>query len=69
MELHKPVILTDGGPWAEHDHACSVCHVEKAVLRLDGYTFLPCWKCQEMGWQTPHAPLLFKIIRMLGLYK
>jgi hypothetical protein len=62
MEIHKPNIITDGGPWAEHDMACSVCHRNKAVLQLNTYRFLPCWKCQEKGhfliWVSPFLRMI-----------
>lgn len=49
-DLHEPVIVTDGGPWAEHDMACAVCHQRKAVLELHSGNFQPCWSCQSQGW-------------------
>jgi hypothetical protein len=52
MRLHVPVILTDGGPWAEHDHACSVCAINSSVLNLNTGIFEPCWLCQGSGWRT-----------------
>jgi hypothetical protein len=51
MELLKPTIVTDGGPWADHNMPCAVCHVNHAVLNLDGYAFEPCWTCQIKGWK------------------
>lgn len=51
LDLHKPVINTDGGPWADHDHACSVCRENKAILILDGWIFQPCGICQMDGWK------------------
>ena len=51
MEMHKPVIFTDGGPWATHDHACAVCHVRPSVIDLNTGRFQPCWQCQGDGWR------------------
>lgn len=50
IDLHEPIIVTDGGPWAEHDVACAVCHERKAVLELATGHFRPCWTCQSQGW-------------------
>lgn len=69
MEVHKPEIFTDGGPWAQHDMACAVCHENKAVLRLDNYSFLPCWECQKKGWQLIHSPALMKFLKLIGAFK
>ena len=49
--LHRPNIVTDGGPWAEHDQACAVCWERPAVLELGEGLFQPCWACQEEGWR------------------
>ena len=51
MELHIPKVVTDGGPWADHDQACAVCREEPAVLDLTSGCFDPCWKCQTKGWK------------------
>ena len=48
--IHEPTIITDGGPWAEHDMACGVCRKKPAVMNLNGWTFSPCWSCQRAGW-------------------
>jgi hypothetical protein len=53
-EIHTPVIVTDGGPWAEHDMACAVCQQKKAVLDLNSGRFDPCWGCQGAGWRLAH---------------
>jgi hypothetical protein len=50
VRMHKPRILTDGGPFAEHDHACAVCSLRKSVLDISNYVFQPCWQCQKDGW-------------------
>lgn len=51
--LKLPIIETDGGPWAMHDMACAVCHVNYAILNLNTGVFGPCWKCQDDGWKPP----------------
>lgn len=51
VALHEPVVVSDGGPWAVHDHACCVCRERKSVLNLDTGRFSPCWECQRDGWQ------------------
>ena len=51
VELHKPVIVTDGAPWADHDYVCPVCQVKGAVLDLDSGRFQPCWGCQSNRWR------------------
>lgn len=50
VEIHRPAIVTDGGPWAMHDMACAVCHDRKAVLDIGTGIFQPCWSCQSSGW-------------------
>lgn len=50
VAVHEPVIVTDGGPWAEHDMACAVCHENKAVLFLNTGVFWPCDRCRARGW-------------------
>lgn len=50
MELRQPTILTDGGPWADHDQACAVCHIAKAVIDVGTGIFQPCWGCQSKGY-------------------
>lgn len=49
-EMHKPVVHTDGGPWAFHDVACPVCSENKAIVYLNDGTFQPCSTCAEQGW-------------------
>jgi hypothetical protein len=51
MDLHRPVVFTDGGPWADHDQACAVCRERPAVLDLNSGIFHPCGTCQEAGWR------------------
>ena len=49
--LLQPTVITDGGPWAEHDMPCAVCRVRPAVLNLNVGMFEPCWTCQEQGFR------------------
>lgn len=51
VALHRPHIVTDGGPWATHDMACAVCHENKAVIDVATAIFSPCWSCQREGWE------------------
>ncbi len=51
VEMHVPVVITDGGPWAIHDQACAVCQERKAVIDLNTGHFQPCWRCQSIGWE------------------
>jgi len=51
MNDFKPTIITDGGPWANHNMPCAVMdQTEKAVLDLNSNVFQPSWKAQENGW-------------------
>jgi len=51
MEDFKPTIVTDGGPWANHNMPCAVYdQKEKAVLNLNSGVFQPSWKAQQNGW-------------------
>lgn len=56
IELHEPQIQTDGGPWATHDHACSVCHKKHSVIDVGTGLFQPCWDCQSQRWFTVKIP-------------
>jgi hypothetical protein len=60
VEMHSPVVVTDGGPWALHDVACPVCQERKAVLDLSGGIFQPCWRCQRDGWATVRRRAWFR---------
>lgn len=53
IEIHRPVVNDFGGaPFAEHDQACAVCQVNKAVYLLNSGRFEPCWECQAYeGWR------------------
>lgn len=50
LDMHVPVVITDGGPWAVHDVACPVCRCRKAILVVETGVFLPCGACQRAGW-------------------
>lgn len=58
MITRKPLIITDGGPWAIHDQACAVCWEtgEKAVIDVQTRIFLPSWEAQEAGWMLIRPP-------------
>lgn len=48
---YEPVsVLTDGGPWAQHNFPCPVCKKAFAVMELDGWIFNPCRNC-ESNWK------------------
>ena len=51
MELLKIKIVTDGGPWAQHNYPCPVCRVKPAVINVGTGRFNACWSCQDKGWQ------------------
>lgn len=68
MQMHQPTIEFHG-PAAVHDMACAVCRENKAIYQCNEGVFLPCWGCQSNGFQLLYAPILFKIIRLLGSYK
>lgn len=44
------VIVTDGGPWAEHNVPCAVCGDNAAVFDLNKGVFMPCDTCKLNGW-------------------
>ena len=48
--LH-PKVVTDGGPWADHNMPCAVCWSRAAVLNLNDGVFEPCWECQRTGFK------------------
>lgn len=52
MELLKPTVVTDGGPWARHNMPCSVCGERHAILHLNTGVFEPCGECTRAGWKT-----------------
>jgi hypothetical protein len=58
VDVHKPTVVTDGGPWVEHDMPCPVSWTEKhkAVLDLDTAIFQPSWNAQKHGWMTICPP-------------
>lgn len=52
MKIHKPKVNDFGGaPVAEHDYACPVCWVNKAMLTLNTGVFNPCNDCKASGWE------------------
>jgi hypothetical protein len=51
LPMHAPVVETDGGPWAIHDMACSVCWEKPAMLMVNNGVFWPCDSCREDGWE------------------
>jgi len=50
-KIFKPTIITDGGPWADHDMPCPVCQKNSAVLQIWNKVFQPCWECQKASLQ------------------
>jgi hypothetical protein len=50
ITTRMPQVVTDGGPWANHDQACAVCSVRPAVLQLWDGVYQTCWRCQGEGW-------------------
>jgi hypothetical protein len=50
MEIAKIEIVTDGGPWAEHNMPCPICWEKSAVLNMSTNRFDACWDCQKEGW-------------------
>ena len=55
MQVMKIDIVTDGGPWAEHNYPCPVYTNCKAVLDLDKGIFQPSWIAQKHGYHIIHA--------------
>ncbi len=56
MKRLEPTIITDGGPWAEHNMPCAVKQSEPAVLDLGTGIFMPSWEAQRDGWMLIKAP-------------
>lgn len=56
LELLKPTVITDGGPWAEHNMPCPVCLKKSAVLNIGTGVYQPCWDCQKRGVITLQLP-------------
>jgi hypothetical protein len=64
MPLAEIKIITDGGPWANHNMPCPICLKNPAVMHLWNGTFQPCWECQGNGYLTLKLPkYLNKILR------
>lgn len=51
LPLLKITVESDGGPWARHNMPCGVCQKNHAVLDLNLWVYLPCWYCQDEGWE------------------
>lgn len=56
MDVRQPRIVTDGGPWAQHDQACAVYQDQKAVINLNRGIFEPSWAAQSDGWMLVKPP-------------
>jgi len=56
MELLKPTIVTDGGPWVKHNMPCPIYPSKHAVLELSTGIFLPSWEAQRQGWTVIKTP-------------
>lgn len=71
MQARKPNIVSDGGPWAEHDQACAVRHdiPAKAVYNCNTRVFEPSWNAQSDGWRIVRVRNKFQgwVLRTLGL--
>ena len=50
-ELLQPTVVTDGGPWAEHNYPCPVCVERPAVRHLSVGAYGPCDECGSKGWR------------------
>lgn len=59
-DLLKPTIVTDGGPWAEHNMPCPVLGTEHAVLELETGIFNPSHKARKEGWMLVKVPKWMK---------
>lgn len=56
MKPFKVEIITDGGPWAEHNFPCPVyVQSRSAVYNLNTCVFEPSWTAQKDGWMTIRA--------------
>lgn len=67
MQLMKPTVETDGGPWATHDMPCAVYQDKPAVLDLSTGMFHPSWRAQEEGWMLVRVPRWAKwIVRLVS---
>lgn len=52
MDVAKIKVVTDGGPWVEHNMPCPICREKHAIMQLWDGNFLPCWSCQKDGYKT-----------------
>lgn len=55
MPFATQIIVTDGGPWAEHNVVCQICGDRGAVLDLHRGVFRPCDLCTKEGWRLTKA--------------
>ena len=60
MKLANIKVVTDGGPWAEHNMPCSKCGKKKAIMQLWDGTFQPCRDCQREGWKLVKIPHMLR---------
>lgn len=68
---HRPDIVTDGGPWADHDMACAVySQSEKAVIDIHTGKFHPSWRAHGEGWRLVKArtKLQRAVLWLFGFY-
>ena len=57
MKHKKPIIVSDGGPWATHDVPCPIYwESESAILDMEKGQFHPSWKAQKEGWRLVKFP-------------
>lgn len=50
LPMHAPIV-EDHGLFAEHDMACAVCGINKAMLAMNNGVFWPCDTCRQKGWE------------------
>jgi len=62
LTTFKIKIITDGGPWAQHNMPCAICHLKHAVYELENGHFHPCWDCQK-EWNLKKINWLGKVFR------
>ena len=61
MKIADIKVLTDGGPWAQHNMPCAKCGKNKAIMQLWDGTFQPCRSCQREGWKTVKIPKFLRV--------
>jgi len=62
-------IVTDGGPWVEHDYPCPVYSNLNGVYDMDKGIFKPSWVAQKRGWNLVHADTWLKRIILKYIFK